>query len=63
MSENVYAFAFNLKQQEEIVRISIDEDKDAALELIKKIYEEMRKREQAHCKVMFDFVPSKKKDI
>ena len=54
------ALSFDVKQQMEIERIAIDEDKDGALEFVKRLNNELNKRRTSHCGVMIDWTPDKK---
>ncbi|MCM8814981.1 MAG: hypothetical protein NC931_03250 [Candidatus Omnitrophica bacterium] len=55
MEEKIMVFTFSEKEQTEIKRIVLDEDKVAALEFLKRLDREIKKREQSQCGVMFNF--------
>jgi len=59
MADKIIALSFSVAQQLEVERISVDNDKDAALEFVNKLCEEFKKRESAHCKPIFDWTPEK----
>ena len=53
MSDKIIAFSFSLEKQLEIERIVMDEDSDAALQFLKELIKELKKRESSHCGVRF----------
>jgi len=57
--EKLVTLTFSEKEQMEIKQIALDEDKDSALEFLKKLNEELQIRENSHCGLMFDFVKQK----
>jgi ribosomal protein L2 len=59
MSDKVVVISFDPKRQVEIARIAIDGDKEDALELVKKLNEEIIKQEALGCGVVFDIPTSK----
>lgn len=44
---------FEIKDMIEIEKIVLDNDKERALEYLKKIYKIIKEREKSHCKVNF----------
>jgi benzoyl-CoA reductase/2-hydroxyglutaryl-CoA dehydratase subunit BcrC/BadD/HgdB len=60
MSDKVVVISFDLKRQIEIARIAIDGDKENAIEFVKKLNEEITKKESSGCGVIFDIPVSKR---
>ena len=60
MIDKKVALPFTIEEQIEIERIAIDKDKESALEFVKKLDEELKRRETAHCGIMFDWTPDTK---
>jgi hypothetical protein len=56
MPKKITVLNFTEEQQMEIIQISIDDDKNSALEFVKKLNKELQIRENSHCGLMFDFV-------
>lgn len=54
MAEKNIALSFSLEQQIEIERIVIDEDREAALQLVEKIKDEIKIRNAVGCKPEFE---------
>ena len=50
MADKIIALSFSVTQQLELERISVDSDKDAALEFVRKLNDEIRRREKSQCK-------------
>lgn len=54
MSDKTIALSFSLEKQMEIERIVMDEDSDAAIQLLKDLIKEFKKRNASHCGSPFD---------
>jgi hypothetical protein len=54
MEEKFIAINLTEKQQMEIERIIMDEDKDTALHFLIKLGDEIRKRGMTHCRPVFE---------
>ncbi|MFA5778891.1 MAG: hypothetical protein WC947_02015 [Elusimicrobiota bacterium] len=56
MPEKLITLTFSEKEQIEIRQIALDDDKNSALEFVKKLDKELQIRKNSHCGLMSDFV-------
>lgn len=61
MGDKVVVISFDPKKQVEIARIAIDCDKEDAVEFVKKLNEEIVKKNMSGCGIVFD-IPADRRE-